>query len=465
MRIWWFNRLRSQLLTLLIGAAAMPALADVTYLELFDRQQQWSLGAVYRTGESPYRGDRRSEDFLPVITYSGERLFLYGTKAGVHLIDNPDWTLDLFAAVRFDGYNEADSAQLVGMADRHRSLDGGLQLAYRSRFGSWVVSAQGDMLDNHQGSELKFRWGYPFETGRWHLTPWLGWNRMEGQLASYYFGVRAAEAQPGRAAYRIEHALNAQLGLDLRYRVSQHSFVSLNLAATGYDDRIANSPIVGNDHVYQMALTYRYEFNDDLFDSSSPWLADGLKRRPRFMRVAGGCYTSTALNQIVRGSVNCHPADTSLTSLFVGQQLTDQFFDYPWQIWVKGGIARHHEQDFQSDFNEYVLAIKAYYAGFPWSDKVETRFGFAEGMSYAEQIPHFERLSVEGKNRSASRLLNYLDVSLDVSLNDIFKVDSKQRCYAGFSVHHRSGIFATSLLFGQVNGGSNFNTLYLECLV
>ena len=34
--------------------------------------------------------------------------------------------------------------------------------------------------------------------------------------------------------------------------------------------------------------------------------------------------------------------------------------------------------------------------------------------------------------------------------------------FFGFYVHHRSGIFASANLYGNVYGGSNVNALYLE---
>ncbi|MDX1559093.1 MAG: hypothetical protein R3193_09320, partial [Marinobacter sp.] len=126
------------------------------------------------------------------------------------------------------------------------------------------------------------------------------------------------------------------------------------------------------------------------------------------------------------------------------------------------GVARRFENDLQDDFWEGVLAFKAIFRRFPWSDTVETRFGVAEGLSYAHRIPSIEQEKGDQKGRRTSHLLNYLDFSLDVSVGDVFGVDSLRNCFAGFSVHHRSGIFASANLYGNVYGGSNVNTLYLE---
>jgi outer membrane protein len=46
--------------------------------------------------------------------------------------------------------------------------------------------------------------------------------------------------------------------------------------------------------------------------------------------------------------------------------------------------------------------------------------------------------------------------------DDVFGTDHLRNLFAGFYVHHRSGIFASANLYGNVYGGSNVNALYLE---
>ena len=52
--------------------------------------------------------------------------------------------------------------------------------------------------------------------------------------------------------------------------------------------------------------------------------------------------------------------------------------------------------------------------------------------------------------------------SIDVSVGDLFGVRSMRETYFGVGVSHRSGIFGTSQLLGNVNGGSNYIYSYLE---
>ena len=59
-------------------------------------------------------------------------------------------------------------------------------------------------------------------------------------------------------------------------------------------------------------------------------------------------------------------------------------------------------------------------------------------------------------------MLNYLDPTIDVSVGDLIGSRALKETYLGFGVSHRSGIFGTSRLLGNVNGGSNYLYTYVE---
>ncbi|MES2955624.1 MAG: MipA/OmpV family protein, partial [Pseudomonadota bacterium] len=61
--------------------------------------------------------------------------------------------------------------------------------------------------------------------------------------------------------------------------------------------------------------------------------------------------------------------------------------------------------------------------------------------------------------------LNYLDPSIDFSLGDLIGRPGLKDTYLGFGVSHRSGIFGSSRLLGNVNGGSNYIYTYIETVL
>ena len=88
--------------------------------------------------------------------------------------------------------------------------------------------------------------------------------------------------------------------------------------------------------------------------------------------------------------------------------------------------------------------------------------GFGLGVSYAQKVPFVEQRDQASRGRNASKLLNYLDPSIDVSVGDLIGIRTLRETYFGFGVSHRSGIFGTSQLLGNVNGGSNYIYSYVE---
>jgi outer membrane protein len=106
--------------------------------------------------------------------------------------------------------------------------------------------------------------------------------------------------------------------------------------------------------------------------------------------------------------------------------------------------------------------MKAYYYGFPWREKVRTRVGMGMGISYAQRVPFIEARDQALRNRPTSRLLNYLDPTIDISLGDLIGSRAMKETYMGFGVSHRSGMFGSSQLLGNVDGGSNYIYTYVE---
>ena len=95
---------------------------------------------------------------------------------------------------------------------------------------------------------------------------------------------------------------------------------------------------------------------------------------------------------------------------------------------------------------------------------VSLRTGFGFGVSYADKIPVVEQRKQGARDRNTSNLLNYLKFQVDFPIENYIKSKLTRDCYAGMTVVHRSGIFGTSDILGDVSGGSDWVTFHLECL-
>ena len=121
----------------------------------------------------------------------------------------------------------------------------------------------------------------------------------------------------------------------------------------------------------------------------------------------------------------------------------------------------HLEHGQQPDAAQIEVLVKIFYHHFPWDRYVHTRLGLGIGPSDASR-PLFAESSANHPGAPRSHLMNYMEPTVDFSLGDILGVDDWRKTYVGFGVSHRSGIFSSSRLLGNVNGGSNFVVVYLE---
>lgn len=463
-------RSRPWLIALLLGLTAFStpgtgwSFGDVSFLPVDDYSQRWSLAITGRTQLSPYGDEDTHSDVIPMLAYSGETLFLAGTKAGIHVFKNDDWRTNLYIAYRFAGYDDKDN-EVIGDMQRDDGVDAGFDVTRVTGMGDFTFDVTSDISSNSNGQVLSLYWSRYYEHGDWKVLPWVGVSWYSADYNRYYYGVENDEATAERPLYRSDEGTSFRIGSDIRYRIDHIQYLTFNIEYERLDNAIYNSPITDEQDILKLGVNYRLEFSDeDLEPTGRTYDFLTSKRRPWSYRIAGGVNTDVKLNEIVRGHIEIDDTQPKLLSFFAGKQLMRTFFGTNWQVWANGGIARRFEGDKGDDFFEYIGAIKFFYSNFPWSDRILTRFGIAEGISYAEKIPYYETEAKDPSNDGVSHLLNYLDFSLDANLGDVFNAQSIRHCFGGFSVHHRSGIFESADIFGPVYGGSNVNTLYLECL-
>ncbi len=178
-------------------------------------------------------------------------------------------------------------------------------------------------------------------------------------------------------------------------------------------------------------------------------------------RVHYGAASDKTLGEITSGQVRDHDRNR-VAGVSIGRPIVEDFRDWPIDFEWRIEVVRFLE-DGERDITGHKAYLKAYWKGFPWSRWVRTRLGFGEGISYAWRVLRVEREEARKHDRNTSRLLNYLDVSIDLNAGDLFRARRLDRCWLGFLIDHRSGAFGLIDIFGRANGGSNYNSGYLEC--
>ena len=181
------------------------------------------------------------------------------------------------------------------------------------------------------------------------------------------------------------------------------------------------------------------------------------------VRVNGGFATNADLGEITTGDLKVQDENLSMVGIDIGRPIVNDFRDWPVDFAWRVGLIRYLEHGTQPDAFGQTAYLKMYVRPFPWERWVGTRIGFGEGLSYAWQVPAIERDYAADHGGGTSRLLNYLDVSLDVNIGDLVRSEAAQSCWLGIVISHRSGVFGLVDIFGNVHNGSNYNTAAVEC--
>lgn len=402
---------------------------------------EWGLAALVRNASIPYSVDFGVEDttvtsFLPMMFYNGEYVFLHGTEGGLHLINEPKHEVNFIIRNHFIDIPSSLQNSIGG-----DTTDFGFQ--YKYQWSDNVFTAIDLMTDPEGTIHSIGRVGGRYENGDWLLQPELSLSWRSAEYNSLYYNL---------GDERIGAGVDTEIGVAARY----HWFDNLYLLGGAYASYLSGnareSASINDDWQTEFYLGF------GLFNNVDKKYEEPLGL-PKYVRVAHGWATPSNIGDILRFNRVKDEYNNQLTSVFYGHPLTDELFGAPLQIYLTPGFVWHWSSDVQDSLQEAVMAIKVYYT-FDWS--VRTRIGFAEGVSYINELTYIEQTEMDDKGYQGSEWLNYLDFSLDINLGDLLNANSMKDVWLGYSIHHRSAIFESASQFGRIKGGSNYNTVYLQ---
>ena len=447
------------ILALLVGSTASGV--EVARIPFIDAPPGTpGLGPGFRIGQSPYIGSERDTDLIPLYLYEGKVLFSHGTSFGLHLYRNDKLTFDLVSSYRFQQLNPDSNIYFEGMEKRKQTLDAGFSVDVYDFWGGIKLSWLADTLNRHNGEEIELSYRYRFDMGRWSFTPWISLIKQDDNLTNYYFGVRPDEVRPDRPLYAPGRTTNASLGLNTSYQLTRNWLLFANYGHLGFDTEIKQSPLVQEDNYSTLFFGATYMFGN-IFDPDvvQPERSGEWSWRINYGYQAEG----SIVTDIARGDlssskdVDTHIAGLTLSKLVQAGPRVD--------FYGRFALYRHLEEPYQENFWDYAAYIMAIGKGYlPWSEKQRFRWGFGFGFSYAQTVPILEQISQAKKNGNTSPFLNYLEWMVDFPIDRVVQTKWSKGCYVGMTVVHRSGIFSTSDILGNVAGGSDWITGHLECL-
>jgi MipA family protein len=416
-----------------------------------------AIGLMPRIERSPYRSAGMRHDFVPVYLYEGERVYLHSHSLGLKFGGSEARRFDVFLRHRFEGHPSDDiPAILAGMAKREPGIDAGVS---GQRGGSWGIAFAELLRDTSaasRGSELRLGYKYPLRSGRLWLRPHATLSLRSARLNDYYYGVRPEEARPDRPAYQAGSGVVPELGLYGAYQLTARWRVLAGASVARLPRTVGESPIVEHRTLQSLHLAVLYDLSPD----HEAW----PEKRPLIARALYGA--SSECNALHIATLRCtstHTQDkTGIAGLELGRPFIDRLNGWPLDLAGFVGLTQHRERGLQPDFVEIKAYIKGHFYGFPWDARLRTRLGLGVGLSYAREVPFTEQRDQAARGRNTSRLLNTFDPTADFSVGDLLGVKKLRETYAGAGVSHRSGIFGTSQLLRNVNGGSNYIYGYVE---
>lgn len=415
------------------------------------------LGVAMRFENSPYRGGGMRNDLVPIYVYESKRVFIEAYRIGLKLKETPDSRLDVFVGYRFEGFPyDRIPSSLAGMASRGPGVDLGLGYQHRKPWGTLFGELLHGAVGGSNGTEARVGFRYDWAIGNLQLQPQFALAARDADLNNHYYGVRSSEATTTRPAYEPGGGVNAELGLSAVYRLSERWRLIGGVTARRLSSGVRESPIVEDRTQLAGLLGVAYDFSPE----HDAW----PEGRPLLVKVLHGKSTDCSFSKVML--LNCLSIDTvdqtRVTALELGRPFIEHLNGWPLDFVGYVGVLHHDERALQEDSWQLNAYMKGYYYGFPWSERVRTRVGLGAGVSYAGRVPFVEVRDQLARGRNNSKLLNYLDLSVDMSLGDLIGAKSMRDTYLGLGVSHRSGIFGTSRLLGNVNGGSNYFYSYVE---
>lgn len=259
-----------------ISSAGLTALAAAALMGPLQARAQgqpgapgeasWGLGLGVATTQQAYREIDRDTLALPLLQFENQYVRLMGPSVevklpGLRISDTQRLQFGLTAKYDRSGYKAKDSPFLAGMAEREGGIWVGGQVEWINDWAKVSAKWTADASGNSKGQQFSLGLERSWRIGQQVvLSPRVVATWQDSKTVDYYYGVRASEARPGRAAYRGESGVNTELGLRSMYLFDRQHSVFLDVGVTRLNSKIKNSPLVDRSSESNVFLGYMYRF-------------------------------------------------------------------------------------------------------------------------------------------------------------------------------------------------------------
>ncbi len=218
------------------------------------------VGVIARS--SPFRDYNGGVyQVIPAITYTGERVLIFGPNVKLGLFGSGKLRLAATASYRIGVYEENESDFLKGMDDRESTLMAGV--AIQSELPGGVdlsASYEHDVLDRIGGGAAKLEIGKSFQYSVFRFSPDISLNWLSSTLSNHDFGIPASKALPERPAYDLDDTVSVEGGMGVFIEITKDWLVIVRSSVELLDDKVTDSPIVSENYVIKGFGAINYVF-------------------------------------------------------------------------------------------------------------------------------------------------------------------------------------------------------------
>lgn len=265
-----------------------------------DWQFSLGIGAGVRTNPVAYASDMPII-LLPQVEYSGERFFIQNLDMGYILSENKNHQLNLLLTPSYDqmffdrwnsgnffvesgnnllgtGSNSAPSQNPEPLEPPIRDSDesfadknqfslhkrritalAGLEYNFSMAELDWQLHWVHDLLDLHNGNEIRLVASRDWRGSRSALKMSLGLIWQDENTLNYYYGLTPEETA-SENVYRPDAEVSALLRLDWNYRLTENWDLRLFTSYRQLGDAIKQSPVIEEDKIVTLFVGGVYHF-------------------------------------------------------------------------------------------------------------------------------------------------------------------------------------------------------------
>jgi outer membrane protein len=402
-----------------------------------EEPEDWGLGMGFRNAQIPFKTAEDSvADVVPLIFYKGDRLTIHGLSAGYRFIDfNKKSSISAITKYRFFDIPAEYQQKIRGSA-----FDFGFEYAYLMEKDYKLTASL--LFDGSMRSYALFDASKDYTFGALSIRPNVYVELKSAEFNDRYYGLNIDK--PG-------FGFSIGAGAQFKYHVWSNLHLLGNVEYKNYDNGTEKISTMSKGHQIETFIGIGL-MKDKKQNKEGKTSKKKLKSK-NYFRLGVAEATPSNISEIIRFHTRKDQYENTLMSFSYGHALSDTLFTLPIQMYLQPMYTRHQKSEVQDASDEFGLVIKAY---LPIKWPFLWRIGFGEGISYVNSVTYIEGKEMVEKGYRESKMMNFLDVTVDFNLGSIFRTKSLDNSWIGAMIHHRSSIFESSSMFGRIKGGSNY---------